>query len=520
LSFYPPNILKKPAPAAVFFYMDLLSSGQVSRILGVSRNALSAMVSENKIPAAGGYFSRGVLSDWLKKGPEVMTDEDACLDALRKEWEEQYPEAIAALREYDRKLTAALAARREGRRGKDYYLVKEANKKQGFRYYVRYRDKGKLLPSKWSTKTNIRAEAEQFAETFRGEILAEYYSRAAAREARPERRQAEGEKPRVPEPAELYQTLETGYKRGSAYLAAAEHRGRVLGAKTVSVYDHFMNKKFIPFLREQGVASFAGVTPPVIFNLQDRLLAGGNIPGTVNRYLGSVKAVFDYLFMKGLISENAFDRAKMLKTGGRKARTVRGCLESGRVRGAFNTPWENRRQYLLCLMIYATGMRNSEIEKIRVKDIIAADGVYFIDAVKSKTGNGRRTVPLHPFVYKELAAYAKNLHPESYIFSAKGNHNQSTEYRAANEALGERIGMSAEQMKEQKITYYSGRHFWKTVMNAGGLGEDVEEYFMGHKVSGDVRKRYNHKDKQGKEKLLEKAREIFAVLDKELFESG
>jgi hypothetical protein len=53
-------------------------------------------------------------------------------------------------------------------------------------------------------------------------------------------------------------------------------------------------------------------------------------------------------------------------------------------------------------------------------------------------------------------------------------------------------------------------------MDSENLG-DVEEYFMGHKVSGDVAKRYNHKDKQGKKKLLEKARRVFQILDKRIF---
>jgi hypothetical protein len=39
---------------------------------------------------------------------------------------------------------------------------------------------------------------------------------------------------------------------------------------------------------------------------------------------------------------------------------------------------------------------------------------------------------------------------------------------------------------------------------------------MGHKVSGDVSKNYNHKDKQGREKLLKKAKEVFTILDKKL----
>jgi hypothetical protein len=70
-----------------------------------------------------------------------------------------------------------------------------------------------------------------------------------------------------------------------------------------------------------------------------------------------------------------------------------------------------------------------------------------------------------------------------------------------------------EELKKQNISFYSGRHFWKTLMNSGGLGDDIEEFFMGHKVS----KNYNHKDKQGREKLLEKAKEAFAILDKKLF---
>jgi hypothetical protein len=53
-------------------------------------------------------------------------------------------------------------------------------------------------------------------------------------------------------------------------------------------------------------------------------------------------------------------------------------------------------------------------------------------------------------------------------------------------------------------------------MNAGDLGE-VEEYFMGHKVSNDVSKRYNHRDKQGQGKIAQKAQAVFKILDKNLF---
>ena len=54
-------------------------------------------------------------------------------------------------------------------------------------------------------------------------------------------------------------------------------------------------------------------------------------------------------------------------------------------------------------------------------------------------------------------------------------------------------------------------------MNSENLGDDIEEFLMGHKVSADVAKRYNHRDKQGREKLIEKTQRVFEILDKCVF---
>jgi hypothetical protein len=79
------------------------------------------------------------------------------------------------------------------------------------------------------------------------------------------------------------------------------------------------------------------------------------------------------------------------------------------------------------------------------------------------------------------------------------------------------MGADEEFLKAKNITFYSGRHTWKTMMSAGGLGEDAEEVFMGHKVSTNVAKLYNHNDMKGKALMAEKARKIFMILDKKLF---
>jgi integrase len=179
-------------------------------------------------------------------------------------------------------------------------------------------------------------------------------------------------------------------------------------------------------------------------------------------------------------------------------------------------------------------MRNVEIERIRVQDIIKIDDCYFINVQESKTKNGVRLIPIHPFVHKKLVSFIIETGKQSddFLFTfathrglptpiGKPNRatwrNQSPIYKKANADMGKIMEITEDELKKQHITYYSGRHFWKTLMSSEGLGDDIEEFFMGHKVSGEVSKNYNHKDKRGREKLLEKANEVFTILDKKLF---
>jgi integrase len=406
-------------------------------------------------------------------------------------WQNKFPEAFLELK----KLLEATVRNQP----KGYCLVKRPSKAYGFLYYVRYIKEGKEVPSKWNTRTNNFEEAERFAQENRDRILSEYYTKHTPR-------------------GELYSILETYYAKNSPWLVTDRNRNRIIGEKTRSVYYHFATKVLIPFLKTEKAKTFSDITAPLIVRFQNHLLAKGNLPQTVNRYLGSTKAVFNQLLMTGAIHESAFDKVRTLKTGA-KTNTIRGCHELDTVTGVFNTPWEDKLKYLLCLTIYTTGLRNSEMERMQVKDFITIGDCRFINVKKSKTENGVRMIPLHEFVYGQIAGYIKETGkgPDDYVFSDHGGPNQSTLYKAANLLLAEKMGSEKEYIEEQKISFYSGRHFWKTLMSAEGLGEDIEEYFMGHKVYGDVSKLYNHKDKRGQKRLLEKAGDVFAILEEKIF---
>jgi integrase len=375
-------------------------------------------------------------------------------------------------------------------------LVKRESKKHGFLYYVRYMDGGRILPSMWNTHTNMLEQAEAYAVENRERIVAGYKERRENKET-------------------LYEMLGKFYQEGSELLRMSERRSGPLGDHQRRIYKSLMVKRLIPFLRKEGIRQPCEINAPVIARFQDELLGAGLKPQTINDYLGGLSRVLSHFVSVGILTENPYREVKALavKAGDR---VERGCHELTALKGVFRDWWEDRLSYLLCLMIYTTDMRNIEIERIVLGDIIELDDCRFIRIGKSKTPAGTRLAPLHPIVYERIQEYAAEhgLGADDLLITRKGARVLSPVYRRANEELGKRLAMSGEELEKRGLTYYSGRHYWKTLMSSEGLGSDIEEVFMGHKVSSDVAKRYNHRDKQGRERLLCKAREVIAILDK------
>jgi integrase len=272
-------------------------------------------------------------------------------------------------------------------------------------------------------------------------------------------------------------------------------------------YNAMINKKFIPFLKSRDINHYDEITTPVLGDYQESLLLSGMKPQTVNNNLKPVQKVLEYLTRKGMIKLNPGRQLRYLpvQQGDKKAR---GCYDIDKLQGVFGKPWKDEKLFLLCMLIYTTGMRNSEIKRMCLSDIIHEHNFHFITIKESKTPNGIRTIPLHDFVYTKLVSYASKQDQTDSLFDIR-----STTFSKANLELAQQLGMDKEQIKNENITFYSGRHFWKTLMNSEGLGEDIEEIFMGHKVSNDIAKRYNHRDRQGKERLYNKAKHMFSILE-------
>jgi len=485
----------------------ILSQSQAADILSISENALSALAYSGQIPylnisnPMGGVpnlcFNSTELVNWFNVEPKIKNNNETQITSLKKQLHKRHPSTYLMLKDFDSQFVPT-------RKAKGYTLSKVPNKKFGFIYYVRYIVKGKLVPTRWSTHTNNIDEANYFAKEKRNILLAEYYQNM------------EGKKP----PNRLYSIFKNYYAKDSQYQKYDNRRGRTLSDDARKMYHNVILQHFIPFLKKRRIQTIEEIDTPLLVNFQDCCMDKGLKPQSVNHYVSFVSHILDYLVQRNYIKTNPCRGVTPLRVK-QESYQIRNCYNIKEMRGIFNKRWDKNDElsYMLCLIIYATGMRNSEIDRIKISDITRINRCWFINIPKSKSRFGIRMVPLHNFVYGKIMRYVKkfNKGPEDLLFcQPNGKKLPRQRYTYANIALGKLTKRDKAQLKKENITYYSGRHFWKTMMNSGDLGE-VEEYFMGHKVSNNVAKRYNHRDKQGQGKIAQKAQAVFKILDNKLF---
>jgi integrase len=480
----------------------ILSTCQAAKILNINENTLNALVSCGHIPhvsikSENGqkyFFNTKDIRSWLRQG--ISLNQKPPVASLKRSLQKQFSQELADLRKYDKQFITP-------RKGKGYTLTKVKNKKLGFVYHVRYIEAGKLVPTRWSTHTSDYDAAVDFALLNREKLLSEYNLRKKPQEKN----------------GRLYYVMSHYYDKNSRYLKNDALRGRTISEESRQVYHNSLQNHFVKFLKKHKIKTFEEIDAPLLARFQDSCLADGSKPQTIGHYISNISAIFDYLLIRGQVKTNPCKSLRALKIG-KDDQKVTGCPDAKKIKGVFNKRWNNNLSYILCLLIYTTNMRNSEIERIRPKDLIMIKNIHFINITESKTENGTRIVPLHNFVYRKLMAYIRrnNKGLEDFIFKPETRKRLgSYTYKIAYTDLAENSKYkTVDNFTNENIKFYSGRHFWKTLMNANDLG-DVEEYFMGHKVSDDVAKRYNHRDKQGQSKIVQKAKEVFKILDQKLF---
>jgi integrase len=315
----------------------------------------------------------------------------------------------------------------------------------------------------------------------------------------------------------LFAVLRSYYTENSPFLIIDTARGRKMNETSRQILHGFIINTFIPFLQKNKIRRFSSIKPVVMRNFQNYLLIEKKmLPQSINRQMGGIKAIFSHLFMAGVIKHNIVKDISPLRPANSK---IRGCYSIDELKGIFKYTWEEKKSYLLCSIIYSTGIRNSELQNLKVKDLSIRENVNFLNIVKSKTSSGIRIIPLHPKVRKTLDEWINEnkLSGEDYLFVKSCDKRIFKNAKKAAIFMGSLLGKGQNELKNENITFYSGRHFYKTMLNLYNMG-DVEELFMGHKVSKNVSERYNHKDKRGEKELLAAAKKAIEIIDNSLFQ--
>ena len=204
--------------------------------------------------------------------------------------------------------------------------------------------------------------------------------------------------------------------------------------------------------------------------------AQGLAKATRARRLSSIRQLYRFAFDEGWRTDNPALRIsgpgkvqRLPKTLGTDevARLIDAACDTGR------TPGEKLRNAALFELLYATGMRVSELVGLR-RAAVMRDASYLTITGK---GQKERIVPLNDRARDALKAYLETLPPGSWLFPASGEtgHLSRQVFARDLKLLAARSGLSAARVSPHVL-----RHAFASHLLAGGADLRVVQMLLGH----------------------------------------
>lgn len=168
---------------------------------------------------------------------------------------------------------------------------------------------------------------------------------------------------------------------------------------TIMSYKRDLNK-FALFLEKQGVFAVSKITATNLTSYVLLLEKEGRAASTISRNIASIKAFFDYIFQNGQIEK---DISRILKAP-KIEKKIPEILTVEEVSLLLEQPEEKNpkgiRDKAMLELLYATGMRVSELLHLRVEDLNLSMGY-----VVCHEGQKERIVPFGKEAKKALERY-------------------------------------------------------------------------------------------------------------------
>lgn len=177
-------------------------------------------------------------------------------------------------------------------------------------------------------------------------------------------------------------------------------------ANTVASYMRDI-RQFVTYLDEHTAMELESVDRDCVSAYIASLTAQGKSAATVARCLASLKSLFNYLLERDLVPRNPVYHIEVAKSERKLPQILTGKEVELLLAQPKCTDWKGYRDKAMLELLYATGIRVSELISLDIGDLNLPGG--FIKC----SGNGKvRIIPLYPAAIKALSDYASEIRPK------------------------------------------------------------------------------------------------------------
>ena len=213
--------------------------------------------------------------------------------------------------------------------------------------------------------------------------------------------------------------------------------------------------QFASYLTERYETELAQAKPEMIRGYMDHMLAQGKSAASVTRFLASAKCFYNYLVSSGAVAESPVKGI----TAGRAERKYPEILTNKEVELFLEQPQcvddKGYRDHAMLELLYATGIRVSELISLNLEDLNLAAGF-----LRCANRGKERMIPLYHTAVKALSDYVRTIRPQLI---------------ADSEETALFVNMSGERMSRQG--------FWKIIkyyQERAGIEKDITPHTLRH----------------------------------------
>lgn len=193
--------------------------------------------------------------------------------------------------------------------------------------------------------------------------------------------------------------------------------------------------------------------------------------GSISKVISTIKGYYNFLELKKIITKNPSINLVYPK----REQKLPNFLYHEQIMELFIgldlTTFYGKRNYLMILMFYSTGIRVSELVNLKLEDINRSK----LEIRVLGKGSKERIVPLNDYVLKALSEYQATSNLTDYIFINKNKKQLTT--RGVRYIMHEIVRKSS---LTKKVSPHTLRHSFATELLNAGMDIRVVQELLGH----------------------------------------